>query len=459
MSKHVNATRLRMRRTMLAAALGVSLTSAHSASEQERSAIETPTTRSPQNDIPVTKCEDDLSPGTLRYEIAFAPNAATVDLSGLVCSTITLGGLELAVPQDFLYLKGPPGHQLTIDAAFNSRVLVHMGAGKIDISDLTFANGHNSDDASPYGGCIFSESNMILTRSNVTNCSVWLLTARAYGGGAATLGDLFLYDSRIENSYAASSASAFGGGAFVGGDLRAFNSIIDSNSASATGGRGSGGGLFVGGNLTFASSTVSRNVATTFVGGLYLNGMGVSHTITNSTISQNESLDEYGGIWTQSPLTLANSTIAFNRATYSSTNAYVGVQSAGATLTAQSSIIANNTGFDGTPSDLGGRNAATLSAMSAKNLITSSGFPLPTDTITTCARLQPLGNNGGKTLTHALSIDSPAIDKGDDGGLLVDQRGAPRIVQGISDIGAVERQPGEVDDRLMANGFDELCYQ
>lgn len=191
MSHHFGVSRYRACRTLLAVAIGVVLNPAYSANGQ---IADTKSTRAPRTTpISVTKCEDDLSPGTLRYEVAFASSGDTVDLSALACSTITLSGLAIAVPQDFLYLKGPTNHELTIDAAFNSRVLVHLGAAKIDISDLTFANGHNFDDASPYGGCIYSESSVVLRNSKITNCSVSVGSLHAGGGGVATLGDLFLY--------------------------------------------------------------------------------------------------------------------------------------------------------------------------------------------------------------------------------------------------------------------------
>jgi len=57
------------------------------------------------------------------------------------------------------------------------------------------------------------------------------------------------------------------------------------------------------------------------------------------------------------------------------------------------------------------------------------------------AHLGPLQNNGGPTLTHALLTGSPAINAGDNTGApATDQRGFPRIVGGIIDIGAYELQ-------------------
>jgi len=54
-------------------------------------------------------------------------------------------------------------------------------------------------------------------------------------------------------------------------------------------------------------------------------------------------------------------------------------------------------------------------------------------------KLGPLQDNGGFTFTHALLCGSPAIDAGDNTDApATDQRGLPRIVRGVIDIGAYE---------------------
>lgn len=53
----------------------------------------------------------------------------------------------------------------------------------------------------------------------------------------------------------------------------------------------------------------------------------------------------------------------------------------------------------------------------------------------------PLQDNGGPTRTHALLVGSPAIDAGTNSGVAAtDQRGFPRISNGITDMGAYEFQ-------------------
>jgi hypothetical protein len=78
---------------------------------------------------------------------------------------------------------------------------------------------------------------------------------------------------------------------------------------------------------------------------------------------------------------------------------------------------------------------------------------VPADTIAADPHLVALGDNGGRTRTHLLRTDSPAIDAGNNAqGLGADQRGGAfaRVHGAAADIGALEAD----GDRLFANGFD-----
>src|SRR5205823_4281706 len=82
-----------------------------------------------------------------------------------------------------------------------------------------------------------------------------------------------------------------------------------------------------------------------------------------------------------------------------------------------------------------------------------SFFTKPGDMNNVPAGLDPMGlrDNGGRTETIALTLGSPAIDKGDPGFTsppFTDQRFFPRIVNGRIDIGAFELQPN--DYRIIA---------
>jgi hypothetical protein len=247
-------------------------------------------------------------------------------------------------------------------------------------------------------------------------------------------------------------------------DFSSNYSTISFNSAEAsqTGEYALGGGVATHGYAaTIVGSTVVGNTAERG-GGIFFN-LGLSAlpaVITNSTISGNTGTFGFGGIYGGVPLTVRNSTIAFNAAPLGVGFGGAGLNVfSGAPLTLQSSIIADNWGPQG-PSDIAGSGGSVITAGSSHNLVTSSTLPLPAMTLQDCPKLQPLAKNGGPTLTHALHHSSPALDNGNNtAGLVTDQRLAPRTVNGVEDIGAVEWQASDIDERIMANGFDGLCDQ
>jgi hypothetical protein len=77
----------------------------------------------------------------------------------------------------------------------------------------------------------------------------------------------------------------------------------------------SGGGIDVNGRLTLVRSTVAGNGAS---GGLGIGGgidsFGISVTLINSTIAANTSSRDGGGLFTASPASLTNVTLAANTA-------------------------------------------------------------------------------------------------------------------------------------------------
>jgi hypothetical protein len=452
----------------LAAALGLTLSIAEAGQTPNASAKSHGAIWHTPDSVPsirsVSNCNDDGSPGSLREVIAAANSGDTIDLSQLVCSTITLSQqLAIKVNQDSLYLQGPATGTLTIDAASQSSVFYHFGAGTFGASHLTITNGYYSGayGSVPSGGGIYSKGNVKLTSSTVSQCKVVSSSGNssARGAGVYTEGDLTLISSTITDSRAVglSGSKANGGGAFVVGYFSAHDSTISDNVAAAAGNAyGYNGGVLAGGGVYIRGSTISGNQAD-YYGGIALNGGAASTaTIVDSTISSNFASMGFAGIWTNSPVTLANSTVAFNRSFANALHSE-GVYSITAPITLQSSIIADNSGADG-QSDLGGGPSATVTG--SDNLVTSSTLTLPMGTHTACPQLGPLTNNGGTTRTHALMHTSPAIDQGHPTpGVLLDQRQAPRMAGAQVDIGSVERQPGETDDRVFVSGFDALCDQ
>jgi hypothetical protein len=432
--------------------------------ESRKSAVNAPAVNPPHV---VTTCADDGSTGSLRniIESMNTVSGDTIDLTQLpmMCSKITLaqGSGAIKIYQDQLYLQGPGAENLTIDADDGSSAFYHYGVGTLFVSDMTIANGYFSSNNATTGGCIYSQASVFLFESVVTNCVVrsTASSSSAQGGGVYTNGDLTLVRSAITESHADSSSGAQseGGGAYVRGNLFLHESTVSGNTAFSINGtlHGLGGGIKAAHDIDIENSTIARNAADVF-GGIdqYFNGGGLQATISNSTISGNvANIFGYGGIYTTATLLLANSTIAFNQAR-NSTN--VGGLYASASTTIQSSIIAGNSNSYGA-SDLDGLAGSQVDG--SNNLITSSKISTPAGTLTDCPKLDVLTNTGGATQTHGLRLGSPALGQGDPGSLTRDQRGLPRTVGGQTDIGSVERQAADQDERISVSGFDGLCDQ
>jgi len=111
-------------------------------------------------------------------------------------------------------------------------------------------------------------------------------------------------DLTIQNGN--TSLSLGGGGIRSGGDLTLTRVKITNNSTTST-----GGGIGAFGDLMISDSTISNNHATGigeltygYGGGIYFNGIGLTVTITNTTISGNTAADIGGGIHNQGDLPL-----------------------------------------------------------------------------------------------------------------------------------------------------------
>ena len=412
--------------------------------------------------IIVANCNDS-GPGSLRDAVSSAVSGDMVDLSSLNCSTITLTSGQIEIPQDDLYLKysGEGGTPPTIAANLSSRVFHHSGSGTLRLVGLTITQGKydntNAYQAVPAsGGCIYSAGNVYLGGSTVTGCEAKDTRGEdAAGGGVYTVQSLTLFHSIVSGNSATSTARfASGGGAFAHSALDIEYSSVSRNVASGLGGANVGGGIEVvntgRGLSTIANSTIDGNRAD-IGGGLMISGsgnMGASVFVKNSTISGNTANHYAAAAYFRGPVTLANSTIAFNQ---SASGPAIELASHTDPVDFESTILANNGNYA-----LGDQGFA-LTITGANNLVVgvTSSILLPPDTISVDPMLQPLADNGGPTRTHALGDGSPAIDSGNNiAGLAVDQRGNgyPRVFGAAADIGAFERQ--STGDTIFADGFD-----
>jgi hypothetical protein len=404
----------------------------------------------------VVNCAD-AGTGSLRDAVATAASGDTVDFSALTCSTITLTSGAIVVAQSALTLSGPGADQLVIDGDFADRVLQHTGTGTLVVDGIAIRNGKYVSDATPQGGCIASEGNVVLTSATVSGCILVGGDANvvAIGGAIYAAGNLFMLSSTLSGNTVSGTgtpiSNSHGGAAVVRGSLTMKYSTADDNAAVTIDGHNSAAGAFSGyGSTYILGSTISNNTAR-FFGALAADGAASdSLVIHNSTISGNRA-GSFSAIYTQSPTTITNSTIAFNSATYGRGALYSQLQP----IELESTIIAANwqPGVSAAD-DLNGTDATAVTG--ANNLITSSSISVPADTISACPRLHSLADNGGPTRTHALDDASIAIDNGNNvADLDEDQRGEARIFGVAADIGAYEwNAPVEFEFR---SGFEAVC--
>ncbi|WNM57809.1 DUF4347 domain-containing protein [Candidatus Nitrospira allomarina] len=213
--------------------------------------------------------------------------------------------------------------------------------------------------------------------------------------------------------------SGNGAGVYVNNSsiLNLSDAILTNNNGTG----GDGGAFHVHGTLNLNRVLIDNNQANKGAGIYFHNAIG--GTLTNVTISGNTATNEGGGIWTENPITIMNSTIAFNTAPLGG-----GVYDKdGMEITITNSILHN----PGSPNSFG-----TL--ISGGNNIDSDGTAGLGDPLDGAdPMLGALLPNGGPTDTHALQAGSPALNAGTTSGApAVDQRGFTR--DAAPDIGAYE---------------------
>jgi uncharacterized repeat protein (TIGR01451 family)/CSLREA domain-containing protein len=358
--------------------------------------------------------------------------------------------------------------------------------GSIDLEHVSLRANMALAGGVGVGGGLFAQLSSALSHVVVQDSQVYSNTADGTGGG-------FFLDGnqqaswQIERSQIYSNTASSGGGTgnfvpldavdtrmhdnhatFDGGAIEAFSpytltrAIVDANSTGRF-----GGAIFDLGtsavNGTFANiaqSTFSGNFSV-YGGAIYHDGFITPSSLlrlTNSTLSGNTASRNGGGVYVFGGLTeLFNTTIANNRVRFHVGQPGIGgglYVTATAVLTAENSVIANNTRGNGimleTRDDC--FSSGTVGTLAYDLILTTTncfvtgpqgGLIVGQDPL-----LGPLQDNGGSTQTHALLTGSPAINAGAPAGctggggapITIDQRGALRN-DVRCDIGAYEVVP------------------
>ena len=363
-------------------------------------------------------------------------------------------------------------------------------AGTLTLSNITITANTATQES---GGGIYNASGGTLTLTNTTLSGN--KATLGDGGGLANAGSATVSNSIFTGNVAAADS---GGGInnATGGTLTLSNSTITNNSAAKVGGgvrsnatttltydtisgnssTGNGGGIDVtAGTTTLTDCTVFGNSSAVDGGGICL-GAGTA-TLYDDTISGNTGTGGGGGInITSGTMTLTDSTVFGNSTGASKYGG--GIQLTGGTATLYNDTVsANSAGNDGGGIALNAASVGSIKVTLNNTIVAGNSAPTDPDiykgpglsvTVTanyslignnassgitatsgnivnpTYLGLSALGNYGGPIQTVALLSGSPALGAGSttlDNGQSTDQRGQPRTVNGLVDMGAFETQP------------------
>lgn len=352
-----------------------------------------------------------------------------------------------------------------------------------DSSVLTLRNVLVTDnEANVRGGGIYSQGGL-----NIENSAIFENAVRAtdgsntYGGGLSTAGPVTIAESAVySNDVVTGTGAARGGGLYlVGSDPVAIrDSVIFGNDARTTDSGASlaaAAGAWVAAPADIERSTFVENTSEGAVGDSDASSAGLavyeSSTIANSTIAGNRALSDtgsagVGGIGVHSgDVTLNNVTVTANTARSNSSSAGFpgGIYQTSGTVTLSNTIVANNSDSNGGYPDCRGTvgsdgyniladNSGCSFAAAASDQVgdvAGGGTAIdPADVL-----LPGVAENGGGLMvgngfieqgTVRLTDDSLAVDAGDpnvpgDGGTCEteDQRGGERPADGDGDGSAV----------------------
>ncbi|MCB1603084.1 MAG: hypothetical protein KDI59_00410 [Xanthomonadales bacterium] len=268
-----------------------------------------------------------------------------------------------------------------------------------------------------------------------------LNTSIARGAGIFNLGTI----STIKNSTLLTNSAGYaGGGIYNEGTIGTIlNSTISDNYVDD----GSGGGILNNGTVAAIQNSIfSLNVANE--GGGILNAGITTTTIQNTTFSGNSAVNG-GGISNHSTIgAIENSTFSGNSATSIGKT----IRNIGIIENLRNSLFHNNTTSGG--ANECENNGSAIITNSNNNISDDAFSNCPgASTTLTSATVGSLADNGGPTMTHALSAGSEAIDASGVGATTTDQRGFSAF--NARDMGAFEYL-GIDNDLIFENGFEAV---
>jgi uncharacterized repeat protein (TIGR01451 family)/CSLREA domain-containing protein len=409
---------------------------------------------------------------TLRAAIQEAnaqPDHDTISFSLTVPSTITLTSALQSIYRD-VTIAGPGADSLSVSGAGSYRVFDILSGTTVTITDVTIRDG-NGDN----GGGIRNQGTLMVSNSIIFTNTASGTSTNGNGGGIhnSSPGTLILSNCIVRENV----ANVHAGGIYnVDGSVNIANSTIADNIADNDGNNsGDGGGInhstdSANVKMTIVNSTISGNSARDG-GGIRNNGYGTGSSatvaITNTTLSGNTANRNGGGIVNvfsngSAVVNIVNSTVATNTAGSNGGGIYV---ETGTAVGIRNTIVADNADtalgnypdIFGTPTSQGYNLIGNVGNQNFSSNTTGDYYGDPNGTTTpnpgateSSTTIDPLlgllADNGGDTWTHALQLNSPALNYIPEGGNNyngapgTDQRGVSRPRGAACDIGAYEAQ-------------------
>jgi len=294
---------------------------------------------------------------------------------------------------------------------------------------IEFANIDGVDSAITFSATVFASPRKTITLGgeqlptlmgvgdgSMSNVSITAPPAGVVINGNNQSG---VFEFQSDVSVTLTGLTITGGNTDTGGAIRNFGTLLVDSCTLNGNSAGQGGAIYSYGNYNDTGATIVRN----------------------STLSGNNA-GAGGGIYTTANTRIESSTITGNTA---SANQGAGLVTPGDMFTTTSTTISNSiiAGNNGTDLDYEYPNQYSDSVVSGGYNIIGDGSAVqyiyePGDvTGVSDPKLGALADNGGPTQTHALLIDSPALNAGNTP-LTSDQRAITRPQGSADDIGAFE---------------------
>lgn len=315
------------------------------------------------------------------------------------------------------------GGLVALDGANLRQLFLVLNGGSLTLRNIVLQNGSFDN-----GGAAFVAQGATLRLEAVTIRDSEADGSDSDGGAVQNRGALVVDSSTFLRNHADDGGGAINNN---GGSVTIRSSTFISNTAL------NGGAINnAAGNLAISASLLLSSTAGNQGGGLFATSGSI--TMTNVTVARNAAF-RGGGLYAQNDalISVLNNTIYSNTASSAGGGIWNNTEGAAANVILKNTIVAANNNPVGDVLNCDGWAMRTL----GHNLIGDGSCITPQtgDLPNSNPLLGPLAANGSRIGSYAPQPGSPAIDAGDNSGCpATDQRGYPRPINAICDIGAVE---------------------